>query len=166
MGEEEGFLNAIADDGSDLVPQLVYADWLEERGDEGAAACLRAWIELIAFPYGDATFRLLQSRLEQYQSQIQAADPEWVRRMAKARDWVDADLAEKVARLYLRTRQGRKTDRQWLQRIFPPSFDGKDWGVAYWRNSPDPTKVRSWQGNSINLTVDRVTAWVLESRYR
>src|SRR4051794_171784 len=103
MGEEDGFLDAIAEDPNDLVTQLVYADWLEERGQEQAATCLRAWCELVSVPYDEATYRILQSRTEGYRSQLRAADTTWVQRMAKARDWVDVCLAENVARLHLRT---------------------------------------------------------------
>lgn len=37
----EAFLRAIFDSPGDDTPRLVYADWLEERGEEGVAAALR-----------------------------------------------------------------------------------------------------------------------------
>ena len=37
MDNEEPFLRAIADNAADDTARLVYADWLEERGDPRAA---------------------------------------------------------------------------------------------------------------------------------
>jgi uncharacterized protein (TIGR02996 family) len=159
MMDEEGFLIAIADEPADLVSQLVYADWLEERGDE-RSACLRAWFEVIDIPYSEATYRLLQSTIEVYQSRIEAVDPAWVQRMAKARDWVDEELARDLARLYLRTRHGRKSDRQWIEAPKPSFFD-PFWYVSYWRNLPDRRKWNHWRDKRY-LKVDRITGAVQE----
>ncbi len=38
MTEEQAFLDAIKANPSDRALRLIYADWLEERGDERAAA--------------------------------------------------------------------------------------------------------------------------------
>jgi uncharacterized protein (TIGR02996 family) len=161
MDAEDGFLVAIAEDPADLVTHLVYADWLDEGGQEFAATCLRTWCQLVSVPYSEATYRLLQSRLEEYRSQLRVADPPWVQRVAKARAWVNVSLAENVARLQLRTRHGRKADRQWID---PPrlSIFKKDvWEVYFWRNPPARRKANPWHGKSC-MRVDQITAEVQE----
>jgi len=161
MGEEDAFLNAIAEDPSDLDTHLVYSDWLDDRGEERAAACLRAWCAMASVPCSEAAYPLLQTRIEHYRLQLQAADPAWVQRLAKARDWVDTSLAERVARLYLRVRHGRKADRQWIDQIQPAFFVSNEWSVSYWRNPPTRRKARHWRAKSC-LRVDRFTAEVQE----
>jgi uncharacterized protein (TIGR02996 family) len=46
MGDEEAFLRAIRDNPGDDGPKLVYADWLEERGDAMHAELIRLTCEL------------------------------------------------------------------------------------------------------------------------
>ncbi len=46
MGDEEAFLRAIRDNPGDDGPKLVYADWLEERGDATHAELIRLTCEL------------------------------------------------------------------------------------------------------------------------
>jgi uncharacterized protein (TIGR02996 family) len=162
MEAEDGFLHVIADDPCDLVTHVVYADWLEERGDE-RAACLRAWLDLLSIPYEDAGYRVLEAAVREYQALIQAADPAWVRRMAAARDWVDVLLAETLARLHLRVRHGRKADRQWVEPPYETSFRPGVWCVPYWRSPPERRKVNSWRDRSC-LRVDRVTGEVAGER--
>jgi uncharacterized protein (TIGR02996 family) len=53
MSDEDAFLQAIADAPGDDTTPLVYADWLEERGDSSRANSLRlecAWAALPAHP--------------------------------------------------------------------------------------------------------------------
>jgi uncharacterized protein (TIGR02996 family) len=159
--DEDGYLNEIAHNPCDAAVQLVYADWLEERGDK-RAACLRAWFELLAIPYDEANFRLLRSAVERYRLQILNVDRAWVERLAEARDWVDAELAEKVVRLYLRTHQGRTSDRQWIKWVISGCSHG-NWEVRYWRESPHRANANCWR-DTIPLSVDRVTAEVREVR--
>jgi uncharacterized protein (TIGR02996 family) len=156
MESEDGFLNVIADDPCDLVTHVVYADWLEERGDE-RAACLRAWLDMLSIPYEDASYRVLEAAVREYQALIGAADPAWVRRLASARDWVDVLLAQTLARLHLRVRHGRKADRQWVE---PPAQRKEVWYVHYWRNPPERRKGNPWREQG-HLRVDRVTGEVL-----
>jgi uncharacterized protein (TIGR02996 family) len=52
MSDDEAFIRAIVDSPGDETPRLVYADWLEERGDP-RAAYLRA--EQEAFGTGDTS---------------------------------------------------------------------------------------------------------------
>jgi uncharacterized protein (TIGR02996 family) len=159
--DEEGFLSMIAEHPHDGAAHLVYADWLEESGDN-RAACLRAWVDLLAVPYEEARFRLLRSAVERYQQQLRDVDRVWVERLAEARDRVDADTAEKVARLYLRTHQGRTSDRQWIKWVISGCLRG-NWEVRYWRELPDRANANCWR-DTVPLSVDRITAEVREVR--
>ena len=169
MGADDGFLRAIAEDPQDLATHLVYADWLEENGQERVSDCLRTWCQLVAIPYSEDNYKLLAVWVERYRSHLYATPhPGWVHRLAKVRDWVDASLAEKVARLHLRIRHGRKEDRQWIE---PPhdasAFGGYVWHVQYWRNPPSRRRIGGslllqayWEQNC--LEVDRITSEISE----
>jgi uncharacterized protein (TIGR02996 family) len=71
MSEESAFLRAIREEPDDDAPRLVYADWLEERGDP-RGEYLRLWC------------RVLQDvrRLRELRSGIA---PDWLRQVH--RDW-------------------------------------------------------------------------------
>ena len=64
MSDEAGFLRAICDDPGDEVARLVYADWLDERGDI-RGEYLRLESQLLQIPL----------RLAQLREQI---DPVWL----------------------------------------------------------------------------------------
>lgn len=53
MSDGDALLRAILDDPEDDAPRLVYADWLEERGDMARAAFIRAQIQLTRLPPDD-----------------------------------------------------------------------------------------------------------------
>ena len=53
MSEGTALLQAILVDPDDDAPRLVYADWLEENGDQARAAFIRAQIELARLPHDD-----------------------------------------------------------------------------------------------------------------
>src|SRR3954454_6234130 len=83
MTDEEAFLDALAEDPDDDATRLVYADWLEERGEEGRALYLRKECELAALP-GEGERRtsrqcgqalLLRFRLAQLRKGL---DPAWL----------------------------------------------------------------------------------------
>jgi uncharacterized protein (TIGR02996 family) len=168
VDEEAGFLAALATAPTNLLTHLIYADWLDEHDDPGGS-CLRAWVELVQLPHSDATYRHLLAALEQYQVALGCADPLWVALVGEARIWVDAALAEKVARLHLRVRHGRKSDRQWLGR---PNrrFWSPLWSVPFWRNNPNAAKGTQWadrvcwraERDQCVVRVDPVTATVHE----
>ena len=46
MSDAEALLRAILDAPEDDAPRLVYADWLDEHGDDARAAFIRAQVEL------------------------------------------------------------------------------------------------------------------------
>ena len=68
MSEENAFLRAIRTAPGDATPRLVYADWLEERGDVRGE-----YLRLVLV--GDAQNPAVRERLKQLQSQL---DPLWL----------------------------------------------------------------------------------------
>jgi uncharacterized protein (TIGR02996 family) len=59
---EDAFIAAVLEDPGADLHRLVYADWLEERGDP-RAEFLRAECELLRLPWGDGRFPALWTRL-------------------------------------------------------------------------------------------------------
>jgi uncharacterized protein (TIGR02996 family) len=79
VSQEDSFLRAILDDPRDATLRLVYADWLEERGDEEScsrAEYLRVECALDALPPRDRQRRRLSDRLRQLRG---AVGDEWWR---------------------------------------------------------------------------------------
>ena len=77
---EEGLLSAILASPEDEALRLVYADWLEERGDT-RAAFLRAEVALAAAPADDLRRAGLQARLQEAGARISPAWPAAVSRV-------------------------------------------------------------------------------------
>ncbi len=82
MPEEQAFLDHLAKEPLDDVTRQVYADWLEERGDE-RGAYLRLEMELAALPKGDPRLAEMEQRGARMR---QAIDPEWLRQAGKLFD--------------------------------------------------------------------------------
>src|SRR5262245_10797416 len=76
MSEEDAFIRAILTAPGDATPRLVYADWLEERGDPRSEYLRLAFAHraLNAAPPSDVA----RARRRQLRKQI---DPRWVARM-------------------------------------------------------------------------------------
>ncbi|HEY8504958.1 MAG TPA: TIGR02996 domain-containing protein, partial [Gemmataceae bacterium] len=105
MREDDAFIGMIATSPDDTTPELVYADWLEERGHPGAAL-LRLRAVLVTAKYSEASYRNIASLAERYRSLVGSADPEWLGRMAAVRPWISAELAVTLVRVFLRTVHG------------------------------------------------------------
>src|SRR3954451_5218968 len=58
----DAFLQAILDEPDDDTPRLVFADWLDERGDVGRAGVIRVQCELARWVPEGGRRRLLQAR--------------------------------------------------------------------------------------------------------
>ena len=71
---EDGFLRALADNPHDDALRLVYADYLDERGDS-RGELLRLQIALASNPESDPQRAELQARLRHLRSE---ASPEWL----------------------------------------------------------------------------------------
>src|SRR6201986_5154337 len=52
MNEREAFLRAICDNPDDDTPRLVFADWLQENGEEDRGEFIRLQIEVAGLPDG------------------------------------------------------------------------------------------------------------------
>lgn len=78
--EERAFLVAIASAPEDLTARLVYADWLDERGDP-RAELLRAVCEWAALPASSERERTLREQIVALREEF-GANPLWV-------EWVD-----------------------------------------------------------------------------
>jgi uncharacterized protein (TIGR02996 family) len=61
MTQDDGFLHAVREDPDDDAPRLVYADWLEERGDP-RGEFIRADCALARLPAGDPRRPALEER--------------------------------------------------------------------------------------------------------
>jgi uncharacterized protein (TIGR02996 family) len=135
VGEDKGFIAACAERPEDSCVPLVYADWLEERGDP-RARLLRVWVDLgWRASYASAGFRPL---LAEYRRLWLAADPGWRLAFGAARPWVGARLAEELSRGYLwyvRRRPARQRGvipgaTSWFPEPSEPYPCG--WLVKYW----------------------------------
>jgi uncharacterized protein (TIGR02996 family) len=65
VGTERHLLAALADDPHDDLARSVYADWLEENGDEPRGEFLRLQLALKRVPLGSYENALAQARLRQ-----------------------------------------------------------------------------------------------------
>jgi uncharacterized protein (TIGR02996 family) len=82
MSDEAAFLNAILANPADDAPRLVYADWLDERGDalgSQKADFLRITCRLLTVPAGPRRL-LLEGWLREKAAGL---DPEWLAVVSK-----------------------------------------------------------------------------------
>src|SRR5262245_7310286 len=74
MTPHQGFLQAIREDPDDDTPRLVYADWLEENGDEPRDAFIRLGCALARLPRDHPDYHRL---LVRESSMIETWKEEW-----------------------------------------------------------------------------------------
>lgn len=87
MSIEDAFIQAILSDPSATAPRLIYADWLEERGDPSSicrAEYLRVECALDALPARDSKRPKLQARLRHLRETV---GDDWWRQL----DWADVE---------------------------------------------------------------------------
>jgi uncharacterized protein (TIGR02996 family) len=84
MNEEQGFLAELREHPDDDVTRLVYADWLEERGD-GRAAYLRADVALAKMAEGDEGYAVAEAELVRLRDGIESR---WLEQTGKRWDVV------------------------------------------------------------------------------
>src|SRR5689334_11806572 len=65
MARDDAFLQAICDNPDDDAPRLVYADWLEERGDAARAEFIRVQCRMAHLPPDDPHQRGLRDRVQE-----------------------------------------------------------------------------------------------------
>ncbi len=75
MHDERAFLREIANDPENPGPRLVYADWLEERGECDRAEFLRLEAELAGLPPTAPAYLRLNSRFHELHAQL---EPKWL----------------------------------------------------------------------------------------
>ena len=73
MGDDEAFLAAVANAPADDAPRLVYADWLDERGDP-RGEFIRLQFEIARLAPRDARYAAARTRLRALRAGI---DPAW-----------------------------------------------------------------------------------------
>jgi uncharacterized protein (TIGR02996 family) len=81
---EAAFLQALREAPDDATPRLVYADWLEERGDPARAEFLRLQPALEGMKPDDPRRLPLEARFRELRS---ALDPSWVVRVDRSDRW-------------------------------------------------------------------------------
>jgi uncharacterized protein (TIGR02996 family) len=83
MTEGEAFLRAIADSPYDDTPRLVYADWLDEHGEQDRAEFIRVQVELARIDDDDPRHTLLKHRqdalLRRHRRAWKEHLPDWAR---------------------------------------------------------------------------------------
>src|SRR5947209_16592307 len=104
MNEEETLIRAVLAAPRDPSPRLVYADWLEERGDL-RAEYLRTLYELDSRAATDEGVGELRSRMQKLQAGI---DPLWVALMNRGRIAASSGRTDGGSS---RSRQGRRHRR-------------------------------------------------------
>src|SRR5437660_1230129 len=76
MTDEAALLAAISADPDDDTPRLVYADWLEEHGDEAGrtrAEFIRGQCQAAQLPRGDKRAAAIEARCEQLRRRFEEA---------------------------------------------------------------------------------------------
>jgi uncharacterized protein (TIGR02996 family) len=93
MTDEDALIRAILAEPGDPAPRLIYADWLEERGDADSvrrAEYLRVECHLDSLPSADRTRRGLQARLLELRMLVGDA---WWRQL----DWAKVEYCVEFA---------------------------------------------------------------------
>jgi uncharacterized protein (TIGR02996 family) len=75
MMDDRAFMQAILASPEDDAPRLVYADWLEERGESQRGEFLRADVTLAKLSKGDGGYAKVRTRWRALRAQI---DPNWL----------------------------------------------------------------------------------------
>ncbi|AMV27481.1 hypothetical protein VT84_23980 [Gemmata sp. SH-PL17] len=132
--DNRAFIASIAAAPDDPLPPLVYADWMDDRGDP-RGPLLRVWADLAwRASHAGSGFRAL---LAEYRRLWHAADPDWRSAFGAARPWVSAQLAEELCRGYFRyVKQpfirGEVIPGQANWFTEPGEPDSRGWLVRYW----------------------------------
>src|SRR5262249_49509726 len=121
----------------------------------------RVWSELRAVSYSEETFGRIQTLAARYRELADRADSKWLAQVGRVRAWIGRESAEKLVRVYLRVRHGRKEDRQQVGFEACPLAD--EWKLYYWRQPPTH-KQTSWRGKSW-LWVNKMSGQIREDHH-
>src|SRR5262245_37438328 len=80
---DEAFIRAIQASPHDTAAPLIYADWLEERGDT-RGECLRL-VSLLGHP--EVALETVTAANQRLEELVQAIDPGWLTRVVPAGAW-------------------------------------------------------------------------------
>jgi len=87
--DQRAFWNAIRANPADDTPRLVYADWLQEHGDEPRAEFIRVQCALARLPHDQRKSRTERNRLQARERELLAAHrDEWLA------PWVEAAFGD------------------------------------------------------------------------
>jgi uncharacterized protein (TIGR02996 family) len=81
MADAKAFLQAILENPDDDSPRLIFADWLEERGDKERAEFIRVGCAKAQLAHDDPQRLMLHRREHELESQHRA---DWLRGLSKA----------------------------------------------------------------------------------
>ena len=104
MSEEEGFIRTILAAPRDVSVMLIYADWLEDRGDS-RCEYLRLLAICKGLPEDDPKAEEVGERLQELQNHL---DLQWVAFMNRGRTRYQSDKEEGKSSL----KRGRRRSRQ------------------------------------------------------
>jgi len=76
MDDRAALLRAIVESPDDDAPRLVYADWLDERGESDRAEFIRLQCAIHGSPMPDAEWKALVARCE---ALLAANEPRWMK---------------------------------------------------------------------------------------
>src|SRR5262245_52917155 len=102
MSEREAFLRAICKNPDDDTPRLVFADWLQENGEEERAEFIRVQCEAARLAAGDGRLAGLVRRAAELQQQfgkkwlgeLPVPDKESIK-WVEAPDWLDGETFDR-----------------------------------------------------------------------
>jgi uncharacterized protein (TIGR02996 family) len=144
MADEETFIRAIVLSPHDTSLRLVYADWLEERGDY-RGEFLRLWAKLENPEGGETEADACRQRLQDLQSQYGSPDPMWVALLDPTPRSFRRIYAQQVAKSPLGVpasdpAMARLSDAK-LRRFHPELYSF--WGLVYALVTGEPVNLRS-----------------------
>jgi hypothetical protein len=155
--EDQRFIRALIGAKDFVSVFLDFANYLDGRGDV-RGEFIRVWVEMRETPYSEFDYaRILELSLR-YQELALRIENRWLRAVAAACEWIDEALAEKLARVFLRSTEGRKEDRQWLG---PVNRRGNSdtWKIRYWTHPPDAPTCNP-RHHKRDLLVNKITGAV------
>lgn len=161
MSDDAGFMRAMAANPTDTLIPLVYADWFDERNDP-RGRLLRVWVDLSwRASHAGYGFRDL---LHEFRRQLAEVDPGWRREFGAHRPWIDAQLAEELARGCLRYYDRRPPTQRGViphsAMWFEEEPELRGWLVEYWTGQPSQSRVHAGEESRWLRYVQPEFGWV------
>ena len=112
MTQDEAFLQSIGEDPDDDGPRLIYADWLEERGDP-RGEFIRVQVELARTPPSDPRVPLWKER------EAQLLEAHWDAWTLPLRELLVDDRLGVPREVQIQRKYQPRALREWFRRGFP-----------------------------------------------